>query len=204
MTVEEVVREVVKDRVFYDSSGGGVTLSGGEPVGSLHFCIALLSALHAEGIHTCVETSGYGAKEDLLKIARFVDLLLWDIKSVNDEEHYRYTGVHWRSVLDNLMAVDGSGATTILRCPLVKEIHMIREHFDAIAELAVRLRNCRGVQLLPYHSFGTVKAEKIGRNMVMYGTPNRKELMDAREYIAGRIAEQSPACDVAVDTTHVE
>ena len=204
MTVEEVVREVVKDRVFFDSSGGGVTVSGGEPVASLHFCIALLSAFRGEGIHTCVETSGHGAKEDLLKLAQVVDLFLWDIKSTNDEDHFRYTGAHWRTIRDNLIAVDRSGATTILRCPLVSEIHLTREHFDTIAALAVQLRNCRGVQLLPYHSFGTVKAKKIGTNKVMYGTPTRGELMDAREHIARRIAEQSPACDVAVDATHVE
>jgi len=203
MTVEEVLREVVRDRVFYDTSGGGVTLSGGEPVASLDFCIALLSALRKAGIHTCVETSGYGVKEDLLKLSRFVDLFLWDIKSTNNENHFRYTGVCWQSILDNLMAVDQTGTMIILRCPLLTEINMTREHFDAIAGLAVHMRNCKGVQLLPYHSFGTTKAEKIGRNEVKYTTPTRRALMDARESIARGIAE-APACDVAVRAAHEE
>ena len=197
MTVDEVLREVVKDRVFYDASGGGVTLSGGEPVASLDFVLALLSAVRKVGIHTCVETSGYGAREDLLNLSRFVDLFLWDIKSTNDEDHFRHTCVRRQPILDNLRAVDEAGVKIVLRCPLVSEMNMTREHFDNIAALAVNLRNCMGVQLLPYHSFGIVKAEQIGRKGVEYRTPNRRALMEARDFIARRIAELAPGSDIA-------
>lgn len=191
MTVEDVLREVTQDNVFYKTSGGGVTISGGEPVANADFVFALLTALRAEGIHTCVETCGYGAKEDFLNLSRFVDLFLWDVKSTNDKDHLRYTGVRWQPILDNLLAVDAGGAKTILRCPLLAEIHMTRDHLDSIADLAVRLQNCLGVQLLPYHAFGTVKAEHLGKNQVVYGTPDRESVRDAREYVTGRIAEHN-------------
>ena len=191
MTVEDVLREVTPDSVFYETSGGGVTISGGEPFANADFVLALLAALRTEEIHTCVETSGYGAKEDFLNLLRFVDLFLWDVKSANDKDHLRYTGVRWQPILDNLLAVDAAGAKTILRCPLLAEINMTRDHLDSIADLAVRLQNCLGVQLLPYHAFGTVKAEQIGRNQEVYRTPDRDSVRDAREYVARRIAEHN-------------
>jgi len=204
VTVEEALRQVTLDRIFYETSGGGVTLSGGEPVANLDFCIALLSGIRKAGIHTCVETCGYGAREDLLKLSRFADLFLWDVKITKDEEHLRYAGVPWQPILENLRAVDEAGAAIILRCPLVAEMNMTREHFDSIAALAAHMRNCEGVQLLPYHSFGIVKAQTIGKNGEEFRTPDRRSLRDAREYVARQIAEQAPACDDAARVAHEE
>lgn len=196
MTVEEIRRDIAQDRVFYDTSGGGVTISGGDPVAQMDFVVALLKALRTEGIHVCVETSGYGRQEDLLKLARLVDLFLWDVKSTDDEDHLRYTGVPLRPIRDNLLAVDAAGARTMLRCPLVADLNLTPRHLDGIATLARSLRNCQGIQLLPYHSFGTVKAKRIGKSQEAYTTPDSQTLANASKYVADRIAEESPPGDV--------
>jgi glycyl-radical enzyme activating protein len=196
MTVEEIRRDVAQDRVFYETSGGGVTLSGGDPLAQMEFVVALLEALRADGIHVCVETSGFGRQEDLLRLARLTDLLLWDVKGTDEEEHLRHTGVPLQPILDNLRAVDATGAKTVLRCPLVANVNLTPQHLDGIAAIACSLRHCQGVQLLPYHSFGTVKATRIGKSQEVYTSPDSQTLANARKYIADQIAEQSPPCDV--------
>jgi len=186
-TVADVLRDVVRDRVFYETSGGGITLSGGEPAASPDFSFALLSAARAEGIHTCIETSGYGTPEDVLKLSRVTDLFLWDIKITDRESHLLLTGVPWASIIDNLMAVDACGNSIILRCPCITEINMTREHLDSLASLATRLRNCKGIELIPYHAFGTAKAEKIGKRLTPYGAPERSALLSAQAYLRAKL-----------------
>lgn len=189
MTVEEVRRDIARDRVFYETSGGGATISGGDPLAQADFVVALLESLRADGIHVCVETSGYGRREDLLRLAPLVDIFLWDVKSTDDKDHLLVTGVPWQPIRDNLRAVDAAGGRTMLRCPLVADLNLTPRHLDGIASLARSLRNCQGVQLLPYHSFGTVKAKQIGKSQKAYTPPDNQALANARQYVADRIAE---------------
>ena len=164
MTVEDIRRDVAQDRGFYETSGGGVTISGGDPQAQMEFAVALLEALRADGIHVCVETSGFGRQEDLLRLARLTDLLLWDVKGTDEEEHIRHTGVPLQPILDNLRAVDATGAKTVLRCPLVANMNLTPQHLGGIAAIAcsaapehVERRRCFGVHEeqrgvdLPWH-----------------------------------------------------
>ena len=102
MSVAEVLTEVLKDRIFYDDSGGGVTVSGGEPLAQLPFLQSLLEACRAEAIHTAVDTCGFAPQEDLLSIAPLTDLFLYDLKMMEDDGHRRLTGVSNTAILDNL------------------------------------------------------------------------------------------------------
>ena len=193
MSVEQVMTEVEKDRVFYETSGGGVTLSGGEPLASFAFSLALLRQLRRAGLNTCVETSGFGARDRVLEMSQLADLFLWDIKHTDEAMHARYTGVPLQPILDNLRAVDAAGGRMILRCTLVADVNMTRDHFDRITALAGSLRNCQGVELLSYHPLGLAKAENLGYAATRYQPPALDALRKAQDYIAGRIADSAGA-----------
>jgi pyruvate formate lyase activating enzyme len=161
VTLEEVLDAVLRDRAFY-RTGGGVTASGGEPSLQWEFVAALFDSLKKEGIHTCLDTCGFGKRSRFLALAERTDLFLWDIKHTDGDEHRRLTGAPLRPILENLRAVDAAGGRTRLRSVIVENVTDAEEHADAVAALATSLRNCEGVDLLPYHPFGIAKAENLG------------------------------------------
>lgn len=163
VSLAEIMEEVLADRIFYRRSGGGVTVSGGEPLAQAEFTSAILSACRSEGIHTCVETSGYGKSEDLLKIAKSTDIFLFDWKVSDCAEHEKYTGVSNQPILQNLALLSEHGADIILRCPMIPDVNMIRSHRDGIAALAETYPNIREIHLEPYHPMGIAKSAALGR-----------------------------------------
>jgi len=163
MSVDEVMAEVLKDQVFYRNSGGGITLSGGEPLAHFAFASALLKAAKAAGIHTAVETSGFAPWERILELLELVDLWLWDVKA-SPEKHEKLTGVPWEPILANLEKLAGSGAAIMLRCPLVPGINDEDAQLIRIAELADRLGCVQRIDLEPYHPLGEGKNLALGRN----------------------------------------
>lgn len=162
VTVDEVLAEVERDRVFYEQSGGGMTLSGGEPLAQSAFARALLEAAHRSGLHTCVETSGFGAVESVLELAQQTDLLLWDLKDTDEGRHRRFTGAPLAPILANLSAVDAAGHSTVLRCILLETINLTEDHLEGVAAVWASLRHCIGVELLPYHALGRAKLDRLG------------------------------------------
>lgn len=165
MTVAEVVRDVLSDRIFYETSGGGVTLSGGEPTAQPAFARALLTALKREGLHTALETSGVCSAETLRSIIPLVDLFLLDWKHSDDAQHKTHTGVSNKPVRDTLDLLEAHGASVSLRCPLIPGINDNASHLEGIAEL-VRTHSCiLRVELEPYHPLGVGKAESLGRSL---------------------------------------
>jgi pyruvate formate lyase activating enzyme len=163
MTVAEVLTEVLKDRPFYETSGGGMTLSGGEPMQQFEFALALLQAARTENLHTCIETSGVSTTERYLEIRPYVDLFYFDIKESDLERHKQYTGVSNQVIRDNLVALDRAGATIILRCPIIPGLNDRPDHFAAIGQIASQLNNAAAVHILPYHALGTNKNERLGK-----------------------------------------
>ena len=162
MTVQEVVLEVLKDKPFYDNSGGGVTLSGGEPLLQFEFSYEILKACRENGINTCIETCGFTDKEKLIKIAKVTDLFLYDWKITDGSLHKKYTGVDNKTILDNLLALDEIGAKIVLRCPIIPTVNDNKEHLLGVAFVANRLKNVCKIEVLPYHSLGVDKLEKLG------------------------------------------
>lgn len=162
MSVDEVVDIVLRDKPFYDESGGGVTLSGGEPLMQYDFSVALLKALKAQGIHTAIETSGF-FHGDLSVINSYTDLWLYDIKLFLEEEHIKYTGVSNKNILENLHFLDQTGVKIILRCPIIPDVNMNNVHFEKLAALSNRLKHIVAVHLEPYHPLGISKAKQLGK-----------------------------------------
>ena len=162
MTVEDVMEQVAADAAYYDLSGGGLTLSGGEPLAQPDFAAALLATAHRDGIHTCLDTSGYAPRRVLRQVISDVDLFLYDYKATGSATHRALTGVRSERIVENLGWLHGQGARIVLRCPLVPGVNDSSEHLAEIAALARRYPRIEAVDVLPYHTMGRDKAERLG------------------------------------------
>ena len=171
VSVEEVMAEVLADRAYYASSGGGVTLSGGEPLAQSAFTLALLKECKAQGLHTCVETCGHAAPERFQAVLPYVDLFLYDYKATGPD-HRRYTGVSQELILANLDALYKAGAKIILRCPLVPGINDSTEHLRAIARLEREYPELLAIEIMAYHNLGNDKAKRLRRKPALPGIAN--------------------------------
>lgn len=163
MSVVEVIADVEKDRTFYETSGGGMTLSGGEPLFQFEFTLALLQEAKQRDLHTCIETCGYAPFEYIEQLMPLVDLFLYDCKETDSVRHRRSIGVPREGIVENLLRLDRMGAKTILRCPIIPGLNAREDHFEGIAELANRLGNTREIHLMPFHPLGKSKNERLGK-----------------------------------------
>ncbi len=160
MTVEEVMETVRSDRSFYETSGGGLTISGGEPTVQYAFCQALLFAAKLEGIHTCLDTCGQVSTERLRELLPLVDLFHFDLKYWEPEGHRRWTGVDGALILRNLEMLVEAGARIHLRCPIVPGVNDSEAHAAFLAEWE-RRPEIELLERLPYHSIGNAKYEDL-------------------------------------------
>jgi pyruvate formate lyase activating enzyme len=163
VTVEELLPELVADREFYIVSGGGITLSGGEPLLQPAFAAELVAACRAHGLDVVLDTSGYSSWEHLKTLATQCSLVLYDVKSLDADRHLAGTGKPLDTVLCNLMSlVQLIGPDrTILRCPLVPGFNNRPQDFQALSHLAAKLGTA--VEILPFHRLGTAKYEVLGQ-----------------------------------------
>ena len=172
MTVTEIMAEIERDVVFFDESGGGVTFTGGEPLGQPELLEALLARCRERRIHTTIETCGAAARESVLRIGGKADLILYDLKMLGPGRHAQFTGAPNRNILENLEALVAAGRPVTVRIPVVPGINDsaadVRAACDYLAKLS-RLRLTR-VELLPYHRAGTEKYRRLGREYVMEPT----------------------------------
>jgi pyruvate formate lyase activating enzyme len=162
VTVPDVMREVLADEMFYQLSGGGLTLSGGEPMAQFPFTLEMLKAARAVGIHTCLETSGFAQPVQYEKVLPFTDLFLFDYKVTGRGLHHQFTGVENDLILSNLDYLYRQGASIILRCPIIPGFNAGQEHFQAIRDLDEKYPALAGITLLPYHDMGKGKRAAIG------------------------------------------
>lgn len=164
LTVREVMTVVLRDRLFYEQSGGGLTLSGGEPMLQPEFSLELLKAAKAEGLHTCLDTCGWTSQRAYEQVLPFVDLFLFDYKATDPEAHKQWTGVSNELILSNLDFLVRRGASVRLRCPLVPGINATPEHLAGISALSKRYPDLDGIDLMAYHNVGNSKYERYGLN----------------------------------------
>ncbi len=162
ITVNELVREIEKDRIFYDQSGGGVTCSGGEPFMQGDFLEGVLQACRARGIATAVDTSGYLPWEMFERVLDKVDLFLYDIKLMDDGLHERYTGVSNLTILENMERLSRTDADILPRIPLIPGITDTDENIDAVILFLSGLEGIGCVSLLPYNKIAEDKFERFG------------------------------------------
>ena len=164
MNVDDVMREIMADVDFYANSGGGMTLSGGEPLSQFSFSKELLKRCREKGVNTCVETSGFVSASRFKQILPLVDIFLFDYKITDSDKHRKYTGVPNETILENLDVAYKHGIPIILRCIIVPGINDNDEHFMGICDLNTKYPNLKGIEILPYHTMGNNKRTSIGAN----------------------------------------
>lgn len=170
MTVEEVMKEIEKDSVFFDESGGGVTFSGGEPLLQHEFLTAALEVCKRNGLHTTVDTTGFTAPAILEKVSKFVDLFLYDLKTLDDSKHKEYTGVSNRLIIENLGRLARWRKSVIVRVPVIPGVNDQADDIHEIGAFVGSLGNIQEIQLLPYHQTGLEKYHRLGVEYKMSGT----------------------------------
>jgi len=170
-TIEQVLAEVEKDRDLLMVSGGGVTLSGGEPMAQPEFTLELLKHLKQEGYHTALDTSGYAPWVKLKQALDYTDLVLYDLKHMDSSKHQQYTGVKNELILENLDRISDHGKRIWVRVPLIPGVNDDEEHIKTLIEY-VRDLNVERTFFLPYHEIGVPKYEALNRVYNYSGEPH--------------------------------
>ena len=162
MSVGAVLEEVLRDKPFYDNSGGGLTVSGGEPLFHGEFLKELLARTKEVGVRTAVETSGHAPSALIEELHPLVDLWLYDIKGMDPGRHKEHTGTDNVAILRNLRWLDAHDAKIVLRCPMIPGINDFRSNLAALGALADGLESVGEVDVEPYVPYGIEKAHKLG------------------------------------------
>lgn len=167
MTAAEVVKEVDKDSIFYEGSGGGVTFSGGEPFMQPEFLKEMLKSCKKKGIHTTVDTCGFVKKDILMEFSEFIDLFLYDLKTMDDSKHKKYTGVSNQLILDNLRELTQLGKRIFIRIPIIPGINDDDENLEATGKFMSTLNGIEQINILPYHNIAMEKYKRLGKEYSM-------------------------------------
>ena len=189
MTLDEVLADVMSDEIFYQTSSGGVTLSGGEPTAQPQFAKALLAACKQRGVYTAMETCGYCSPTLLEEFIPLTDLFLFDWKISDDEKHRELTGVSNLPILENLALLSKHNAPVTLRCPIIPDVNLTQAHFATIADLAERFPNISRIDLEPYHPLGVSKLHALGKTpkLEINSFLERDAVLPYQTYLQGRL-----------------
>ncbi len=159
VTVDELLPILLEDKEFYETSGGGVTISGGECLCQIDFCIELLKHLKEKGINTAVDTCGFVSKETIDKVIPYTDVFLYDIKAIDEDAHIKCTGKTNIQILENIKYIDSLDKTIEVRIPFVPDYNS--NQIEKIAELLKTLKNVKAVKVLPYHNYAGSKYDAL-------------------------------------------
>ncbi len=162
-SIEELIKEVKKDEIFYRNSGGGITVSGGEPLFQAEFVTAFLEECKKEGFHTAIDTSGYGDWKSIEKMLPFIDLVLYDLKHLDSEKHKEYTGVSSELILENLKKLSETDVDIMITIPVIPGYNDEEENIRRTGEFILGLERKVKVRLLPYHHYSISKYKALGR-----------------------------------------
>lgn len=173
-TISELMQVVMEDKPFYETSGGGLTVGGGEPMMQPEALQNLLIACQQEGVNTAIETCGYARPETVAKIAGVCDLFLFDLKHMDPERHHELVGVRNESILANLKWLLENRANVKVRMPLLKGVNDNESELDAVIQFLKPYqdyKNFKGIDILPYHKLGVHKYAQLGREYPIKGDP---------------------------------
>jgi pyruvate formate lyase activating enzyme len=163
MSIDEVYQDVVRDKPFYQNSGGGVTASGGEPLANADFVAELFKRCRDAGIHTCIETCGYATAGSWDKVLPYTDLVLYDLKLMDDPLHRKMTGQSNEKIMQNLRHIVDRGVPIIIRIPVIPGINDTKENLIGTARFVADRDGLKSVNLLQYHRFGESKYAMLDR-----------------------------------------
>lgn len=177
-TISELLDYIEEDRAFYEQSGGGVTLGGGEVTSQPEAAKNLLMACKQVGINTAIETCGYAKKENILEIAEFTDLILFDMKHIDPDKHFELTGVRNETILENLEELLRRRYNVKIRMPMLKGINDSEAEIRGVIDFLMpykEYKNFKGIDLLPYHKLGVNKYTQLGMEYPIAGDPSLSE-----------------------------
>ncbi len=174
-TVDEVLREIIKDKAFYEASGGGVTFSGGECMLQFEFLAEILKACKENGIHTAVDTAGNVPFERFEQIIPYTDLFLYDVKCYDSDKHRQYTGVGNELILENLKKLLAMGKSVWVRIPIIPTVNDTAEEMQSIKFLLDSYGVPERIELLPYHAMGEHKYAVLGMSARTFDTPTSEK-----------------------------
>lgn len=160
-TADEIVEEVVADIPFFEQSSGGITLSGGEPLSQAEFAYQVLLRSQQNGIHTCVDTSGFAPWKDMEKVAGVTDLFLYDLKLADPDLHKKHTGKDNQIIIENLMKLRFLKCDLHIRIPLVEGITDTTNNLDGLKKIIEKLPGLKRIDLLPYHTIARMKYRRL-------------------------------------------
>lgn len=163
MSVEDVMKEIERDLVFYKRSGGGVTISGGEPLLQTRFLKNLLNACKEKDITTALDTNGNIDWENFNEVIPLVDLFLYDIKLINDEKHKKYTGASNKIILDNLKKIINLNKKIVIRIPVIPGVNASIDEMEKISSFLTKFDSIVQIELLAFHKLGSGKNKKLGK-----------------------------------------
>ena len=175
-TVDEIVCEIVKDKAFYESSGGGVTFSGGECMLQIDFLTEILKVCKENGIHTAVDTAGHVPYDYFERILPYTDLFLYDVKCYESKKQKRYTGVGNEQILDNLKGLLSTDAHVWVRIPVIPTVNDSPEEMESIRDMLRSFGTPEKVELLPYHAMGEHKYTAIGKEAITFSVPSEEKM----------------------------
>ena len=182
ITVEELLPALLEDRDFYENSGGGVTLSGGECLMQADFCTELLIRLKENGIHTAVDTCGFVSKNVLDKLIPYTDVFLYDVKAYDEDVHIKCTGLSNKQILQNLICLDSIGKDIEIRIPYVPDYN--DGQIEKIACFLAPFKNIKKIRVLPYHNYAGSKYEALSlQNTLPDRLPTDEEIQKVAEKI---------------------
>ena len=199
MNLDELLNAVLEDREFYENSGGGVTLSGGECLLQADFCAALLKKLKEQGINTAVDTCGFVPRQNLDKIIPYTDKFLYDIKAIDDEVHTKCTGFSNESIIDNLRYLDQKGCNIEIRIPFVPEYN--DGEMQRIKALLAEFDNITKIRVLPYHSYAVSKYEALGMESTLPDKMPMQEDINQAEYVFSTITKSRKKISDIIEIT---
>jgi len=180
-TADAVMRRILRDQPFFEESGGGVTISGGECLCQPEFTLELLMRCKERGIHTAVDTTGFVPWEIIEKVLPYTDVFLYDLKCMDSALHKQVIGVPNELILENARRIAGSGGRLWLRIPVIPMFNDSKAHFDEYAAFIAGIKDAVDiVQLLPYHKMGVSKHDRLLKNeKIFVAEPPTDELMQS-------------------------
>jgi pyruvate formate lyase activating enzyme len=167
MSIDQVMEVILRDKMFYEKSNGGVTISGGEPLLQAHFVHELIRACNAENIHTAIETTLYTDENIIAQTLEDVDLVFVDVKHMDTEKHFKFTGVYNDRILRNILFLDEMEKNFIIRVPFIPGFNDDLTTQKKIYKWASTLKHLKWIEILPYHRLGMGKYQALGREYPM-------------------------------------
>ena len=184
-SVCDLASEIERDVAFFDESGGGVTLSGGEPLFQPEFSTAFLAECQTRRIHTALDTCGFAPWQDLKRVATHADLVLYDLKTLSDSQHQLWTGQSNTLIIDNLARLSTLNRPIWIRIPFIPQLVENTEAWTRLGELIASLDGIEAIHLLPYHRAGESKWTQLERSeFVAHDVPNEQVIATAVEQLA--------------------